>query len=376
MLWPVVKPPQSSLYWLDEVHKNFYSLLFRTEEYLDCFPAEFRTVLDASAKTNEYFASVYQKYNQLSDEHKVSFRQIYDQQIGIIPIYSDVRIALLKPNLKAPGTTEHKELWKASKKLGGYLYSTTLGLQCFSNAMAEKFDDVEFSNMHEHYQEFKRLNTQICSFCGLSPMTAEVLIEPEDGADLPEEKQRRASYDHYLPKAHYPFLAVDFNNLIPCCDTCNEDFKEEKDALIDNDERTLSFVPYSQEQVQLKATYTKKVGGFYKMRVGVLETDCDIEKKGNTWNRIFKVKGRVNHLLKEGFTEEWLAPLLADVVQVDVAKRKLQREANRHDVRKKVAKEAYYKALSFYHLANSSDEVVEDLLIAIKDIYEPRSNAL
>lgn len=376
MLWPVVKPPQSSLYWLDEVHKNFYRSMFQDEELADCFPAEFRTVLDASAKTNTYFANVYQEYNQLLDEHKAYFRQIYDQQIGIIPIYSDVRIALLKPNVKAPCTTEHKELWKACKKLGGYLYSTTLGLQCFSNALTNKFGDVEFANMNEHYQEFKRLNTPICSFCGLSPMTAEVLIEPEDGADLTEEKQRRASYDHYLPKAHYPFLAVDFNNLIPCCDTCNEDFKEEKDALIDGDARTLSFVPYSHEQVQLRATYVKRTGDFYKMRVGVLDTGCDIEKKGKTWNRIFKVQGRVNHLLDEAFTEEWLAPLLADVEQVDVAKRKLQREADRHDVRKKVAKEAYYKALSFSHLASSSDEIVEDLLITIKDIYEPRSNAL
>lgn len=376
MLWPVVKPPQSSLYWLDEVHKNFYLLMFQGEEVADCFPAEFRTVLDASAKTNTYFVNVYLEYNKLSDAHKASFRQIYDQQIGIILLYSDTRITLLKPNVKVPGTTEHKELWNACKKLGGYLYSTTLGLKCFGDALVEKFDDVEFSDMHEHYQEFKRLNTPICSFCGLSSMTAEVLIEPEDGAVLPEEKQRRASYDHYLPKAHYPFLAVDFNNLIPCCDTCNEDFKEEKDALTDDDERSLSFVPYSQEQVQLRATYVKRTGDFYKMRVGILTTGCDIEKKGKTWNRIFKVQGRVNHLLDEAFTEEWLAPLLADVEQVDDAKRKLQREADRLDAKKTTRKEVYYKALSFSHLAGSDDEVVEDLLLAVKDIYEPRRNAL
>ncbi|EHH2481605.1 hypothetical protein WOC09_03205 [Vibrio parahaemolyticus] len=376
MLWPVVKPPQSSLYWLDEVHKNFYRLMFREEDIEDCFPAEFQTVLDGSAKTNEYFNSVYREYNQLSVEHKQSFRQIYDQQIGILPIYSDVQIALLKPNVKTPNTTEHKDLWNACKKLGGYLYSTTLGLRCFSNALDDKFDDVEFSDMHEHYQEFKRLNTPICSFCGLSPMTAEVVIEPEDGAELPEEKQRRASYDHYLPKAHYPFLAVDFNNLVPCCDTCNEDFKEEKDALSEEGDRTLSFIPYSQEHVRLQASYEKKRGGFYKMRVAILETGCALEEKGKTWDRIFGVLGRVNHLIDESFTEEWLAPLLADVERVDMAKRKLQREADRLELIKTTRKEVYYKSLSFSYLADSDDGVVEDLLLTIKDIYEPRRNAL
>lgn len=84
--------------------------------------------------------------------------------------------------------------------------------------------------------------------------------------------------------------------------------------------------------------------------------------------------------MDESFTEEWLAPLLApllaDVERVDMAKGKLQREAERLELIKTARKEVYYKSLSFSHLAGSDDEVVEDLLLAIKDIYEPRRNAL
>jgi hypothetical protein len=376
MLWPVIKPTHSSLYWLDDVHKSFYRLMFQGEEFAKCFPQEFQNVLNESGKTNQYFADVFEKYSELTAPHKAFFIQIYNQQIAILPAYSDNGIQLLKPNIKKPNTLEHKALWKACKALGGYLYATTLGLTCFSNSLVQKFGVVALGNMHEHYLEFKRLNSGICSFCGLSPMTAEVLVEPEGGAELEEEKQRRASYDHYLPKAHYPFLAVDFSNLIPCCDTCNEDFKAELDALQHGAERSLAFIPYSQEQVMLTADYVKTPGDFYKIRVSIANTGCDIERKGKTWDRIFKVTGRVNHILDQSFIEEWLAPLLADVTDTDTAKHKLRRESDRFQARIKKSKEAYYKALSFRCLSGSEDEVMEDLLTTVEEIYSPRAGAL
>ena len=39
---------------------------------------------------------------------------------------------------------------------------------------------------------------------------------------------RKSSFDHYFPKARYPFLAVSLYNLIPACTRCNSGFKGEE----------------------------------------------------------------------------------------------------------------------------------------------------
>lgn len=38
-----------------------------------------------------------------------------------------------------------------------------------------------------------------------------------------------ATFDHYYSKTNYPFLAISFYNLIPCCHICNSKFKHTKD---------------------------------------------------------------------------------------------------------------------------------------------------
>lgn len=372
MLWPVVKPPNSSMYWLDEIHKIFYTKLFDGRDFDDCFPTEFNAVLTASSKTKGCFNSVYEDYHLLTDAHKASFRQVYEQQVNLVDAYSDTLIVLLKPNIKRPNTTEHKELWGSCKKLGECLYVNTLGLRCFTDALSTRFNTLLLADMSSHYQEFKRLNSGICSFCGLLPLAAEVLIDPTDEHEI----QLRASYDHYLPKAKYPFLAVDFDGLIPCCDTCNEDFKKHEDVLEIEEKRSLAFTPYSQDQVRLIADYSRSDGDFYQMLVKIEETGCVLELKGKTWDKVFKVTGRANKLFKDCFSEEWLAPLLVDVDNVEEAKRKLLRESIKFIARRTFSKEAYYKELIFRYLSNSADEVVENLITTVQAIYAPRVGLL
>jgi len=65
------------------------------------------------------------------------------------------------------------------------------------------------------YTFVKALNLKTCPYCNISYIA---FLEKEKNND----KIRRAELDHFFPKSVYPFLAVNFYNLIPSCSTCNK----------------------------------------------------------------------------------------------------------------------------------------------------------
>jgi len=358
MLWSVTKPIDPGLYWLDTIHKDFYTGLFNGNVFDDCFVASFIAVLDASSKTKRRFQAVFTLFNGLEEPHQNTFKDIYNNHLNYRHYFSNVSVGILRPN------EEHDTLWEAVKKLGGYLYATTIDLVCYKTAA------VGNPSMDEHYECYKSDNNIVCCFCGTEEMMEERDIEPDEGAENDDEKQWRASYDHFLPKKHYPFLAVDFDNLIPCCQKCNEKAKGELDVLEHESVRTLAFFPYHQnEVVTLEATsamFLEKLN----MRVDIVETANTLYEKSDTWNRTFKVLTRVNKRLKR-FNESWLAPVLKGVAD---PRTKLYQEKVRCEQSKKFERDAYFKALCFGEVATKTDKELTALLETVEQIYSPRQS--
>ncbi|MFT7009533.1 MAG: hypothetical protein ACJAXJ_004082 [Colwellia sp.] len=358
MLWSVTKPADPGLYWLDTIHKDFYTGLFNGNSFDDCFVETFVPVLDASGRTKTRFQTVFTLFNVLGEAHQNTFKEIYNNHLNYRDYFSYSGVGIDRP---AP---EHNTLWEASKKLGGYLYATTIDLVCYKTAAPGS------SSMDEHFDCYKSENNIVCCFCGTEEMMEERLIEPEDGAENEDEKQWRASYDHYLPKKHYPFLAVDFDNLIPCCQKCNEKAKGESDILEYENVRTLAFFPYDPtEVVSLEATSTNILEKL-SMTIDIVESANPIYEKADTWNRTFKVLPRVNKRLKR-FKEAWLAPVLNGVTDPRAV---LINEKERCEVFKKSERDAYFKALCFSELATKSDSELTALLQTVEQIYESRQN--
>lgn len=79
-------------------------------------------------------------------------------------------------------------------------------------ALKRKCGDID-----DHYQTFVQINKAgKCPFCGISDL-------------LGEYHSKREAYDHYLPKALYPFNSINFRNLVPACHHCNSSYKTSKD---------------------------------------------------------------------------------------------------------------------------------------------------
>ncbi len=81
-------------------------------------------------------------------------------------------------------------------------------------ALRAKIGDID-----DHYQTFMKTNNAgKCPFCGINDV-------------LGEYHSKREAYDHYLPKAFYPFNSINFYNLVPACHHCNSSYKISKDPV-------------------------------------------------------------------------------------------------------------------------------------------------
>ncbi|WP_307838607.1 hypothetical protein [Bacillus sp. TH25] len=68
------------------------------------------------------------------------------------------------------------------------------------------------------YELVKQLKVEVCPYCNRQFIT---VSEPNE-----EEKGRtRPQLDHFYSQSRFPFLAVSFFNLIPCCHVCNSNLK-------------------------------------------------------------------------------------------------------------------------------------------------------
>lgn len=78
--------------------------------------------------------------------------------------------------------------------------------------LKQKIGDID-----DHYKNFMTVNsTGKCPFCGISDMQGIY-------------HTKREAYDHYLPKALYPFNSINFKNLVPACHHCNSSYKSSQD---------------------------------------------------------------------------------------------------------------------------------------------------
>lgn len=95
-------------------------------------------------------------------------------------------------------------------------------------ALREKIGEID-----EHYQAFMQVNTTgKCPFCGLGDIKG-------------VHHTKREAYDHYLPKALYPFNSINFRNLAPACHECNSTYKLSKDPAHNAARRRKAFYPYT-----------------------------------------------------------------------------------------------------------------------------------
>jgi len=170
----------------------------------------------------------------------------------------------------------------------------------------------ECSTIMNHFGEFRKHSnhkTRICPFCGLNGFK-------------PSFSPTRNAYDHYLPKAQYPFISVNFENLVPMCHDCNSDEKGADDTPFEGANRRVVYYPYDDTLAcdHLEAVVIpNEVYDINELSTLLSDIDWNYDLKSNgnddirltAWNDIFRLKGRYKEILIE-YEQLWFSILIQD----------------------------------------------------------------
>ena len=112
----------------------------------------------------------------------------------------------------------------------------------------------KYDNKTKEYNAYKfveLLNLKTCPYCNRNYIS---IVEKNDIND----KQTRPELDHFHPKSIYPFLAINYYNLIPSCSTCNK---------LKSDDDSLALLhPYDDKINNINITYWLNDMKFYNVR--------------------------------------------------------------------------------------------------------------
>jgi hypothetical protein len=167
-------------------------------------------------------------------------------------------------------------------------------------ALKSKIGDID-----DHYKEFVKINRAgKCPFCGISDLFGEY-------------HSKREAYDHYLPKALYPFNSINFRNLVPACHHCNSSYKTSKDPAHEPKDPARSgairrrvFYPFRLDAQRIKISVSLAHADFDKL--GPEDIDLEfgpaaLSAELGTWCDVYGVKERYRaKILGENDGKYWL----------------------------------------------------------------------
>lgn len=195
----------------------------------------------------------------------------------------------------------HKDL---AAQLGAFfkgLYSQSL---LDLAALRAKIGDI-----NDHYQTFVATNKAgKCPFCGIGDIKG-------------EHHSKREAYDHYLPKALYPFNSINFRNLAPACHECNGTYKLSKDPAHNLAGRRKAFYPFAAAaqiidiQVALQHSDIENLKPTdVQMQFGPAAITEEIE----TWKDVYGIEERYKaKLCGENDGKYWLTQVLDECQAYD-----------------------------------------------------------
>jgi hypothetical protein len=229
---------------------------------------------------NSHVENIYAEFLKLDEDQINQLKEGYKNNNNIEGLCTDKTI---QPLLYKQIEAEHPDLAKLFKSFYGNLYGSSSPFNLVI------FGDLKKKLIPDHYFKFMETNKrEVCPFCGLLHLKA-------------NNHGCREAYDHYLPKAIFPFSPINFKNLAPMCNECNSSYKTtkipiEKSNPVKNEEaRKLAFYPYAEDspniefQVQIN---TADINSLCPDDIQIEITSAGYDEQIESWMRVFGLEER------------------------------------------------------------------------------------
>lgn len=248
------------------------------------------------SKGAEFFCGhverVYRLFAVLSAPQIDQFRQWYR---------ANNDIEMVCANIPASSLTRYADFPAELKDVRDQLGTFFKGLYSHLDLAALK---AKIGHIDDHYTVFMTANkVGKCPFCGINDVFGEY-------------HSKREAYDHYLPKALYPFNSINFKNLVPACHHCNSSYKTSKDpacVLKDpagSNHRRAIFYPYAVAPYTIQLQVTLQHSDIQKLTPADITLQFGpvaLSEKIDTWKDVYGIEERYKaKLCSETDGKYWL----------------------------------------------------------------------
>lgn len=299
---------------------------------------EFILLINNSNKFKDYLKDIAEKYIALPTTEKDLIKKAYTNHLNIESICNDTTIEVVK-------YTEivNEDFRDLLKEFLTWLWDDY-------NSLPKALTD-EYKSVQDHFNAFKKVQIgKVCPFCGIS------------GLKPKTTRNRRNAYDHYIPKATYPFVSINFNNLFPACHECNSDEKGQYDTPNRNGVRQAIIFPFdSTYRFEELTICIDPEENFNNVNLGTLLSDINWNisftinngtiDKYSTWDDIFQIKTRYKEYILD-YEDTWFT---------DFVLKKFKKKV----IKKGKSFEKYENKL----IKDSKDLMIKDPLAILKFIY-------
>lgn len=265
---------------------------------------EFIALIDSSNKFKNYLQDIAVSYIALPEDEKELVKKAYVHHSNIEQLCNDTTVTVVKYNEVVNET--FRELLKE-----------------FLTWLWDSYDSLpqplqeEYRGVQDHFNAFKKQQRgKVCPFCGIQ------------GLKPPTVRKRRNAYDHYIPKATYPFVSINFKNLFPACHECNSDEKSTYDTPFRNGVRQRILFPFDTTYTIDNLTiYIDPKEAFDAAGLSTLLSSINWDIAFtlgagtmdiyDAWDDIFKIKTRYKEYILD-YEGTWFTDFVLSKYRVDV----------------------------------------------------------
>lgn len=205
--------------------------------------------------------------------------------------YTPIRYKYLNGIFLTP--QEKKMLWNI-KAFCNYLYERCLTLA----PIYSKY------GMLKAYHDLLVQDDDTCHSCGNASM-------------LTTFSTVRNAFDHYLAKQTYPFVSVNFKNLVPACNICNSQYKKSKDVLEFRGKRRKAFYPFTKEAYEIKFQIAFQAGFIYSdaiepRNIRLRCTCLGHQEEVENWMRVYNIQEQYKAKCCNSTFKSYLSSIIDD----------------------------------------------------------------